>query len=87
MMSFFVFYDFNNYRYSKQYDSNNKCHWVNFQFTKTNEEKPKKTIYQTYAQASLKFQKEPPLDDSFWIVGVQTNYCLTNSFKPINLTF
>jgi len=24
---------------------------------------------------------------SLWVVGVQTNYCLSNSFKPINVTF
>jgi len=26
----FCFYDFNNYRYNKQYDNNNRCHLVNF---------------------------------------------------------
>jgi hypothetical protein len=55
---FSVFYDFNNYRYSKQYDSDNKYHLANFQCTKINKKKAQKTKYQTYAQASLKFQKE-----------------------------
>ena len=50
------------------------------QCTKTNEEKAQKIKYQTYVQVSLKFQKEPSLDDSFWVVGVQTNYFNKKNF-------
>jgi len=57
-----------------------KCYLTNFYNGQKQMRKPKKTRHQADVQNSLKFQKEPSLDDSFWIVGVQTNYFYKKNF-------
>jgi hypothetical protein len=50
------------------------------EYIKIDEKKSQKTEYQTFVSASLRFQKEPLLGDSFWVVGVQTNYFIKRIF-------